>query len=59
MMLTRIEPLSIEFPKIAAPDTMDIEGRIITLELIIIMFQQCTRQIRISSCSFIGSWRMG
>jgi len=32
MMLTRIEPLSIEFPKIAAPDTMDIEGRIITLE---------------------------
>ncbi|ADG40048.1 MULTISPECIES: exodeoxyribonuclease III [Leuconostoc] len=32
MFLSRNEPLEVTFPKISAPDTMDIEGRIITLE---------------------------
>ncbi|CAM3185151.1 exodeoxyribonuclease III [Leuconostoc rapi] len=32
MVLSREEPLEVTFPKISAPDTMDIEGRIITLE---------------------------
>ncbi|WP_220740224.1 exodeoxyribonuclease III [Leuconostoc miyukkimchii] len=32
MVLSRVEPIQIDFPKIDAPDTMDNEGRIITLE---------------------------
>ena len=32
MMLSRQEPLSVEYPQISAPGEMDLEGRIITLE---------------------------
>jgi exodeoxyribonuclease-3 len=32
LFLTKYEPISVENPKIGAPDTMDFEGRIITLE---------------------------
>lgn len=32
MMLSKVEPIAVEMPVIGAPDEMDIEGRIITLE---------------------------
>ena len=32
MMLSKVEPIAVEMPIIGAPDEMDIEGRIITLE---------------------------
>ncbi|MDF7626986.1 exodeoxyribonuclease III [Leuconostocaceae bacterium ESL0723] len=32
LMLAKHEPISVDYPKIGAPDDMDLEGRIITLE---------------------------
>ncbi|MDR3240811.1 MAG: exodeoxyribonuclease III [Lactobacillaceae bacterium] len=32
MMLSKVEPINVEYPEIGAPGEMDLEGRIITLE---------------------------